>query len=195
MSHDPAGRAAGRAPAPPLPDGSKNMNPPGLTFWALVQEDYRCHGSDFFSQGFWALFTNRLGNVRMDIRSRWLRLPLTLLYRVMRRACQVFGGIKLDQTVQVGRRVRLEHFGGMILGARAIGDDVIIRQNTTMGVRSVHDLNAKPTIGHRVDIGAGAVIVGNITIGDDCRIGANCVVSFDMPPGSRVRSPRPELLV
>jgi serine O-acetyltransferase len=60
-------------------------------------------------------------------------------------------------------------------------------------VRSVHDLNAKPTIGHRVDIGAGAVIVGNITIGDDCSIGANCVVSVDMPPGSHARSPRPEI--
>ena len=57
MTPDAPPHATGRAPAPPLPDGSKNMNPPGLTFWALVQEDYRCHGSDFFSQGFWALFT------------------------------------------------------------------------------------------------------------------------------------------
>lgn len=178
--------------APPLPDGSSNQNPPNIGFWALVHEDFVTHESEWGSQGFWAIFWHRFGNARMS-QPRLLRIPMTLLYLFMRKACQIFGGIKLDYTVKLGRRVKLEHFGGMILGARSIGDDVIIRQNTTMGIKSSQDVNAKPILGNRVNIGAGAVIVGNITIGDDSFIGANCVVSFDVPPQSMVRPPRPEL--
>lgn len=176
-------------PAPPLPDGARNMNPPGLTFWQLVREDFVTHERDWTSQGFWAVFVNRYGNWRMDIRPRWLRVPFAVVYLIMRKWCQVFFGIKLDYTVQLGRRVKLEHFGGMIIGARSIGDDVVIRQNTTMGIRSAQDVNAKPIIGNRVDIGAGAVIVGHITVGDDCIIGANCVLARSVPPGSVVTLP------
>jgi len=177
-------------PAPPLPDGKTNQNPPGLRFREIVAEDFRHHGSRWMSQGFWALFVNRFGNARMDVHSRLLRIPLTAVYLLGQKGCEVFCGIKLDYTVKVGRRVRLDHFGGMVLGAREIGDDVIVRQNTTFGVRTTRDLNAKPIIGSRVDIGAGAVIVGHIRIGDDCVIGANCVVAQDVPPNSRVMPPK-----
>lgn len=169
--------------APPLPDGSRNANPPDLSFPALVREDFATHGRDLFCQGFWALFWHRFGNLRMSIRPRVLRAPVTVLYRVMFKATEVFCGVKLSYNVPVGRRVRIEHFGGMVLGARSIGDDVIIRQNTTFGVASPRDLNAKPTIGNRVDIGAGAAILGNVTIGDDAVIGANAVVLRDVPAG------------
>ena len=88
--------------------------------------------------------------------------------------------------MQVGRRVKLEHFGGMILGARAIGNDVVLRQNTTRGIRSVDNLRAKAVIGGFVDVGAGAVIVGDITIGENSIIGANSLVYVNVPPGSVV---------
>jgi len=182
-----------RPPAPPLPDGSCNRNPPGLSFWQLVREDFETHERDWTSQGFWAVFTNRYGNWRMGIRSRWLRAPFAVLYLVMRKWCQVVCGIKLDYTVELGRRVKLEHFGGMIIGARSIGDDVVIRQNTTIGIRSRFDTNAKPRIGHRVEIGAGAVIVGDVTIGDDCIVGANCVIASDLPPGSMASMAKPDI--
>jgi len=177
--------------APPLPDGSANENPSDIAFIQLILEDLRTHDSDFLSQGFWTIFWHRFGNARMSVRPALLRFPFTVIYKIMRIACQYFCGIKLDYTVKVGRRVKLEHFGGMILGARSIGDDVILRQNTTIGIKSTTDLNAKPVIGSRVSIGAGAVIVGNITIGNDCFIGANCVVSDDIPDGSIVYPPRP----
>jgi len=109
-------------------------------------------------------------------------------------ACQWFGGIKLDYTVKLGRRVKIEHFGGVILGARSIGNDVTFRQNTSLGIASTADVNAKPTIGNRVDIGAGAVIVGDIMVGDDVSIAANSVVHFDVPAGARVRAPRSEVV-
>jgi len=92
-------------------------------------------------------------------------------------------GIYLPYTVLVGRRVRLEHFGGMILVADRIGNDVTIRQNTTFGIPSVHSPDARPRIGDRVDIGAGVVIIGDITVGDDVVIGANAVVNKSLPAG------------
>jgi serine O-acetyltransferase len=178
--------------SPPLPDGSRNCNPPDISFWALIKEDFQTNDAEWFHQGFWALFVNRFGNWRMGIRYRVLRFPLGLIYMFMRKWVQILGGIKLDYTVKVGRRVKIEHFGGMIIGARSIGDDVVIRQNTTMGIRSMADLNGKPVIGDRVDIGAGAVIVGNVVIGSDSIIGANSVVAFDVPAGSFVRPPKVE---
>jgi len=174
--------------AEPIWDGSSNRNPEGISFWDLVKEDYATHDRDFFSQGLFALFVNRFGNWRMGIGSKLLRVPMTLLYRLLRKMAQVFCGIKLDYTVHVGRRVKLEHFGGMILGARSIGDDTIIRQNTTCGIRDITDLSAKPTIENGVNIGAGVVIVGDIVIGRYSVIGPNCVITESLPPFSVVSS-------
>lgn len=167
--------------APPLPRGICDCNPKDISFWALIAEDYRTNDASIFHQGFLMLFIHRFGNWRMGIRLRLVRAPLTILYKFLNKLTQPLFGMKLDYTVKVGRRVKLEHFGGMILGARAIGNDVVLRQNTTMGIRSTADTNAKPIIGSFVDIGAGAVIAGNITIGDNAIIGANTVVYTNVP--------------
>jgi len=164
-------------------DGGRDMNPPGIGFWALVTEDFRTHGSDLFAQGFWALFWHRFGNWRMSVSPRLLRAPLTVIYRAMAKLTEWMGGIFLPYTVVVGRRVKLEHFGGMILVADRIGDDVVIRQNTTFGIARMEDLEGRPRIGNRVDIGAGAVLIGRIEIGDDTIIGANAVVTRSLPVG------------
>jgi serine O-acetyltransferase len=171
-----------RPKAPPLPRGDRNANPEGISFWALVAEDFRTQDSKILAQGFWVLFWHRFGNWRMSVRSRLLRAPLSLIYNVMYKACEIFCGCKLSYPVPVGRRVRIDHFGGMIFGARSIGSDVILRQNTTLGVLSTDDLNAKPMILDRCDIGAGAVILGHVTIGPDAVVGANAVVLRDVPP-------------
>lgn len=167
-------------------DGSRNMNPESLGFWALVAEDFRTHGRDPFSQGFWVLFWHRFGNWRMSVRPKALRAPLTVIYRLMAKAGEWFCGIMLPYTVIVGRRLRLEHFGGMVLVADRIGNDVTLRQNTTLGISRKSDLQSRPTIGNGVDIGAGAVIVGAITIGAGAVVGANAVVTKDVPPGAVV---------
>jgi len=93
-------------------------------------------------------------------------------------------GMKLSYNVPVGRRVRIDHFGGIIIGARSVGSDVVIRQNVTIGIADLSDRNAKPVIGDGVQIGAGAVIVGNIVVGEGAVIGANAVVTKDVPPGA-----------
>jgi serine acetyltransferase len=112
-----------------------------------------------------------------------LRAPATLLYRILFKLVEWMAGISLWYPVEVGRRVRIWHHSGIILSARAIGDDVQLRQNTTMGVRRTDRLGELPIIEAGVDIGAGAVIVGAILVGQGARIGANAVVTEDVPPG------------
>jgi serine O-acetyltransferase len=165
--------------------GSHNDNPHGISLVSLVLEDFRTHDSDVFEPGFWALAVHRFGNWRMDVAGP-ARAPLTLAYRAFHRAI-VFGfGIDLGYTVKVGRRVRIWHHGGIVLGARSIGDDVHIRHNTTFGVASRHERDAKPIIGDRVDVGAGACVLGDVTVGHDAVIGANSVVVRDVAAGSVV---------
>jgi serine O-acetyltransferase len=173
-----------KPPAPPLPRGDSNQNPPGIGFWALLREDLRTHDGKLLEQGFWAVATHRFGNWRMGIRNKWPRAPFTFLYKVMFKVVEWTCGISLPYTVKLGRRVRLWHFGGMFLHARSIGDDCHLRQNTTFGVARTHDDREIPTIEDRVDIGCGACVLGDITIGHDSRIGANSVVLKDVPPYS-----------
>jgi serine O-acetyltransferase len=172
--------------------GRFDQNPQGIGFWQLIREDYATHGRDFFAQGFWAIAVHRLGNKRMGIRSGLLRAPLTLLYRIMAKCVQWFGGIDLMYTVKVGRRVRIWHHGGMTLEALEIGDDVHIRQNTTFGLRQHGDPRwLKPVIGKGCQIGAGAVIVGPIIVGEGSTIGANVVLAQNVPANSIVTVPKP----
>lgn len=159
--------------------GDRNANPAGIGFRALLAEDYRIHGRDWFSEGFWTLFWHRFGNWRMGL-PKPLRMPATLLYRAMFRWGARSTGIYLPYTVRVGRRVRLEHFGGMILVAQWIGDDVTIRQNTTFGIARLEGLQDRPVIEDGAQIGAGAVILGAVRVGAGAIVGANAVVRRDV---------------
>lgn len=169
---------------PALNRGDRNGNPPGIGLLALLREDLRTHDGDPFEQGFWAVAVHRFGNWRMGVRPKLLRAPFTLLYRFLYKWVEWTCGISLPYTVQLGRRVRIWHHGGIILHARSIGDEVQIRQNTTFGIVRADRLHEIPTIGARADIGCGACILGAVTVGPDSRIGANAVVLADVPAGA-----------
>jgi serine O-acetyltransferase len=170
----------------PLPRGDHNENPRGVGLWALLAEDYRTHDRRLLEPGFWAVAIHRFGNARMGIRPKLLRAPFSLLYGLLFTVVNWMWGIDLPYTTRLGRRVRIWHHGGIVLGARAIGDDVHIRHNTTLGILSRSEPAAKPIVGDRVDIGVGACILGAVTVGNDSVIGANSVVIRDLPPRSVV---------
>ena len=167
----------------PLPIGDRNENPADITLLGLIAEDFQTHERDLTAPGFWAVALHRLGNARMGVRSKLLRAPLTIAYHTAFTGLNWLWGIDLCYTVKLGRRVRIWHHGGSVIGARSIGDDVHIRHNTTLGLVSRSEPN-KPIIGNRVDIGVGACILGGVTVGDDCVIGANSVVLKDLPAGA-----------
>jgi serine O-acetyltransferase len=170
----------------PFPVGDHSENPAGIGLLALLLEDYRTYDRSLLEPGFWAVAIHRFGNARMAVRPKLLRAPLTVVYRLLYTAMIWLWGIDLPYNTKLGRRVRIWHHGGIWIGARSIGDDVHIRHNTTFGILSRKDLDGKPIIGDRVEIGLGASILGPVTVGDDCVIGPNSIVIRDVPPGSIV---------
>lgn len=151
----------------------------------FIAEDYRAHDSDWTRPGFRAVAVHRFGVWRMDIRLRLLRWPMSMLYRTMFRFVRNVYGIELPDTVQLGRRVVIEHQGGIVVhGNCVIGDECILRQGVTLGNRSLAQPLAAPVLGMRVNVGAGAAVLGSIVIGDDANIGANAVVLDDVPRGA-----------
>ena len=176
-----------RAPLPdaPLPVGEVNANPEGIDLLELLAEDFRTYGRDPLAAGFWALAVHRIGNWRMSIRQKWLRAPATIAYRTAYRGVIALWGIDLPYNMKIGRRFRLGHHGCIHIGAREIGDDVVIQHSVTIGLIR-HKTLRFPSIVNRVEIGPGAAIVGSVHVGDDSFVGANTVVGFDLPPGSQV---------
>ncbi len=173
--------ASGSDAARPKGCGATNQNPDNLSLLALLREDKANHYNSIWEQGFWALAVHRFGNWRMGIKPKAVRLPFSVAYKFLNKWVEWTCGISLPYTMPVGRRVRLWHHGGMILHAARIGNDVQIRQNTTIGVaRTDHNFEL-PVIEDHVDIGAGAVIIGSITVGRGAVIGANAVVNKDVP--------------
>lgn len=165
--------------------GDKDQNPPGMSLLALLREDLRTHES-LFSHGFLAVAVNRLGNWRMGL-PKLVRPFFTVLYNVLLVWTLWTARIEVPYITKIGRRVRLWHHGGSVLGCLAIGDDVQIRHNVTMGLANHGDpLTAIPLIEDRVVIGAGACILGAITVGHDSVVAANAVVIHDVPPYSIV---------
>jgi len=149
-----------------------------------LREDWLTYERDWTRQGLWVMAAYRLGVWRYGIKRRALRLPFSFVYRGLKLATQVLTGIELPCETKVGRRFRIEHFGGIIISGDAVfGDDCIIRNGVTVGLRRTGQRGA-PAIGDRVDIGAGAVLLGPISIGDDVSIGANAVVLDDVPANS-----------
>lgn len=168
----------------PIARGETNENPRGIPLLALLAEDFRTHDGKWSEPGFWAVALHRLGNARMDVRRKILRAPLSALYAAGFWTIDHIFGIDLSYTVKLGRRVRLWHHGGVVLSARSIGNDVHIRHNTTFGVARKAETWARPIIGDRVDVGVGASILGAVTVGNDCVIGAGAVVVRDVPDGA-----------
>lgn len=157
---------------------------PALGLWQQIKEDWIAHGRDWTKPGFRAVAIQRFGAWRMKVEPLILRAPFSILYRALFRKVRNNYGIELPYTVQLGRRVVIEHQSGIVIhGECSIGDDCIIRQGVTMGNRYLERPFDAPKLGKRVNVGAGAKIFGNVSIGDDANIGANAVVLSDIPPG------------
>ena len=149
-----------------------------------IREDWRTYDGDLSRHGLGVMLVYRFGRWRYTIKQSWLRKPFSLIYRILKLLSQILTGIDLPCEVQVGRRLLIEHFGDIIIsGDTVLGDDVVIRNGVTIGLKRT-GVPGAPVLGNRVDIGAGAKILGAIHIGDDVVIGANAVVLHDVPANS-----------
>jgi serine O-acetyltransferase len=110
-----------------------------------------------------------------------------LLARWLSQVARFLTGIEIHPGAQIGRRFFIDHGLGVVIGETAIvGDDVLLYQGVTLGGTGKEQGKRHPTLLDNVVVGGGAKILGNITIGRNCRIGAGSVVLRDVPDDSTV---------
>lgn len=128
--------------------------------------------------GVWAIFWYRIAN-------RLYRNGFKSFARLIMGLNQIFTHIDIHPEATIGRRVFIDHGTGVVIGQTAvIEDDVLIYQGVTLGGVSLTAGKRHPTIKRGVVIGAGAKILGNITIGENSKVGANSVVVRNVPKNS-----------
>ena len=177
---------------------------PLVPFWATVRADIARFQEEgpglrpvvrgLLSQGFQALLVYRV--------FRWCYergIPTQPFRFLVERFTEITTGISLPAQAQIGKGLRIHHFGGIIVHSEAsIGEYCTLYHGVTLG-----DLGGRggaPRVGNHVVIGAGAKLLGNIEIGGDCHIGANAVVRTSVPVGClavgvpAVIKPRKDLL-
>lgn len=134
----------------------------------------------FCYPGLHALWLHRVANFL------W-RHHLRLLARLLSQFNRFLTGIEIHPGAVIGRRFFIDHGAGVVIGETAeIGDDVLLYQGAVLGGTSLKKGKRHPTLGNNVVIGAGAVTLGAITIGDGARIGSGSVVIKSVPPGATV---------
>jgi len=112
-----------------------------------------------------------------------LRLPA----RMWSQTTRFWTGIEIHPGARIGRRVFIDHGMGVVIGETAIvGDDVTLYQGVTLGGTGKEEGKRHPTLRDGVFVGNNANILGNITIGENSRVGAGSVVVRDVPPDSTV---------
>jgi serine O-acetyltransferase len=112
---------------------------------------------------------------------------LLLLARLSSQYARFLTGIEIHPAAQIGHRLFIDHGLGVVIGETAIvGDDVLLYQGVTLGGTGKEQGKRHPTLEDNVVVGSGAKILGNITVGKNCRIGAGSVVLRSVPADSTV---------
>ncbi len=132
----------------------------------------------FCYPGFYAIVFHRLDHFLWNH-------SLKLLARIISTLVRFATGIEIHPGAQLGQRVFIDHGMGIVIGETTIvGDDVLIYQGVVLGGTTTQKCKRHPTIENGVIIGAGAKVMGNITIGQYSKIGTGAVVLNDVPPDS-----------
>ena len=142
-----------------------------------------CFGIWLYYPGFQAIIAHRflswlwrMNNPIACFFARWFQ------YQV-----KIITNIEIHPGAKIGENLFIDHGSGVVIGETSIiGDDVTIYQGVTLGGVATKKEKRHPTLGSNIVVGAGAKVLGNITIGDYVQIGANSVVLKDVPSKSTV---------
>ena len=135
--------------------------------------------------GLWAMFNHRIAHFMY-------RLRLFFLARLVSQISRFFTGIEIHPGAKIGRGVFIDGGSGVVIGETCIiGDDVLISRAVILGAVTREKAWRHPIIGNNVTIGAGALIMGAINIGDNAKISAGATVFNDVPAGKTVAAYQP----
>jgi len=130
--------------------------------------------------GLWAVWFWMISN-------RLWKAEQILLSRIVSQFARFFTGVDIHPGATIGRRLFIDHATGVVIGETAIlGDDITLYQGVTLGGTGKDTGKRHPTLCDNVFVGNNANILGNITIGENSRVGAGSVVLRDVPPNSTV---------
>lgn len=169
-----------------------------LSLLSILREDLTANMGHWERAGFHALAVYRFGvwaNENKGLPGVLANIAYRLLYGFVRNIYS----IELPRGAKLGRRLWIPHPSGIVVTHRAeIGNDCLILQNVTIGLAGHRGRKRPgphaPRIGNGVEIGAGAVVMGGITIGDGARIGPNAVVLTDVPAGGTAFAPPTKIM-
>lgn len=130
--------------------------------------------------GFHAVLIHRVSNALWG-------LGLKALARFLANIARILTGIEIHPEAKIGKRFFIDHGTGVVIGQTAIiGDDVTIYHGVTLGGfarKGQTEGKRHPTLADGSMVGAGAQVLGNITVGKDAKVGANSVLTIDVPEG------------
>ena len=133
-----------------------------------------------------AIFFHRIAHA-------FYKARLFFISRMFSEFSRMITGIEIHPGARLGKRLVIDHGMGVVIGETAeVGDDCIIFHGVTLGGVKFDPIKRHPTVGNKVLIGTGAKILGPITLGEGCKVGANAVVTKDVPPGTTVVGPKSE---
>jgi serine O-acetyltransferase len=143
-------------------------DPAARTTWEIIT----CY------PGFHAMLFHRIAHRLWNLGLKWLA-------RLISHIARWLTGIEIHPGAKIGRRFFIDHGMGVVIGETAeIGDDCTLYHGVTLGGTSWAKGKRHPTLGKGVVVGAGAKILGPITVGDGAKIGSNAVVVKEVPPGA-----------
>ncbi|KHD89554.1 MAG: serine acetyltransferase [Bdellovibrio sp. ArHS] len=151
----------------------KNYDPAAKSLWEIA----------LLYPGPKALFFHRIAHA-------CYKVELFFLGRLVAEISRLLTGIEIHPGATIGKRLVIDHGMGVVIGETAvIGDDCIIFHGVTLGGLKFDPVKRHPTVGNKVLIGTGAKVLGPINVGEGALIGANAVVTKDVPPGATMVGP------
>lgn len=107
--------------------------------------------------------------------------------RIISQISRFLTGVEIHPGASIGRRFFIDHGMGVVIGETTeIGDDVLLYQGVVLGGVSLEKHKRHPTLGNKVVVGSGAILLGPIKVGNEARVGAGSVVIGDVPEGATV---------
>ena len=162
-----------------------------MSFISTIREDIATvQGHDPAAQTGLVIFFSYPG-----LHAKWAHTPEHWLWthgfhgvaRVLSQITRFMTGVEIHPAAQLGRRLFIDHAMGVVIGETTVlGDDCVLYQGVTLGGTGNETGKRHPTLGNNVMVGTGAKVLGNITIGDNVKIGGNSVVVRDVPSNCTV---------
>ena len=149
----------------------------------VLRGDFDRHGRSFRDLGFWAMAHYRVGHAALDLENPLVRRMSSFAYGAVRLLFDLTCGVQINREASLGPGVHLVHGWNIKIHPDVVvGAHVGIMHDVTLGTNM--DRPGLPVIGVGAFIGAGARVLGGVTVGAHARVGANSLVITDVPPGA-----------